>query len=130
MSEDIRPLIWADPGAAEARPSLVRLTPDAVTLAAVPRADLEGVVAALKDGGDVAGQVSPLASLSGASGDVESAQLTVTFRTGPSKEESKAISFVDKAKREEFVAALVEVLGPGWQQRRRPVSRWKAGFWT
>ena len=88
------------------------------------------MIAALKDGGDVAGHVIPLSSLSGASGDEDSVQLTVSFRTGPSREEFKAIAFVDKAKRDEFVVALVEVLGPGWQHCRKSVSRWKAGFWT
>src|SRR5262249_15503956 len=116
------PLIWADPGAAKDRPTLVRLTPDSLTLATIPSADLDCVIAALKDGGDVAGQVIPLTSLSGASGDEDSAQLTVSFRTGPSREESRAIAFVDKAKRDEFVVALVEALGLGWQHCRKPVS--------
>jgi hypothetical protein len=133
MSEDlatVAPPIWADPDAAKDRPTLVRLTPDYLTLAAVPSADLECVIAAVKEGGEVAGEVIALASLSGARGDDDRAQLTVTFRTGPSREESKAIAFVDKAKRDEFVAALVDALGPGWRHRREPVSRWKAGFWT
>src|SRR5262245_59477698 len=95
------PLIWANRGAAKDRPPLVQLTPDALTLAAVPRADVECVIAALREGGDVAGQVIPLASLSGASGDDDSAHLTVSFRTGPSREEFQAIAFVDKAKRED-----------------------------
>ena len=133
MTDDLAtptPLLWADPGAAKDRPTLVRLTPDSLTLASVPGADLECVIAGLKDGGDVAGHVIPLSSLCGASGDEDSAQLTVSFRTGPSREESKTIAFVDNAKRDEFVVALVEVLGPGWQHCRKPVSRWKAGFWT
>src|SRR5262249_33397331 len=96
------PPIWANPGAAKDRPNLIWLTPDALTLANVPSTDLEHVIAALKEGGDVAGQVIPLSSLSGASGDEDSAQLTVSFRTGPSQEESKAIAFVEKARRDEF----------------------------
>ena len=119
MSDDLAtatPLFWANSGAAKDRPTLVRLTPDSLTLAAVPGADLEHVIAELKDGGDVAGQVIPLSSLSGARGDEDGAELTVTFRTGPSSKESKAIAFVDKAQRDEFVAALVEALGPGWRQ--------------
>jgi len=133
MSDDlatVTPLIWANPGAAKDRPNLIRLTPDSLTLATVASTDLEHVIAALKEGGDVAGQVIPLSSLRGASGDEDSTQLTVAFRTGPSREESKAIAFVEKAKRDEFAVALVDVLGPGWQHFRQPVSRWKAGFWT
>jgi hypothetical protein len=133
MSNDLTTaptLLWVNAGAGKDRPSLVRLTPDALTLAAVPGADLEQVTAALETGGDVAGQVIPLPSLTGATGDEDSAELTVTFRTGPSGTESKAIPFADKAKREEFLVALVAALGSGWQYRRKPVSRWKAGFWT
>lgn len=133
MSDDLATttsLFWANSGAAKDRPTLVRLTPDALTLAAVPSADLEDVIAALKEGGDVAGHVIPLSSLSGTGGDEDSTALTVTFWTGPSRKESKAIAFVDKAQRDEFVAALVAALGPGWQRSRKRVSRWKVGFWT
>src|SRR5262249_48730749 len=96
MSHDLAtgtPLIRASPGAAKDRPNLIRLTPDSLTLATVASTDLEHVIAALKEGGDVAGQVIPLSSLSGASGDEDSTQLTVAFRTGPSREESQAIAF-------------------------------------
>lgn len=133
MSDDLAtatPLIWANSGAAAGRPTLVRLTPDSLTLAAVPGADLEHVIAALEDGGDVAGQVIPLTSLGGAVGDQDGAVLTINFRTGPSREESRAIAFVDQAKRDEFVVALAEVLGPGWRHDRKPLTRWTAGFWT
>jgi hypothetical protein len=124
------PRIWTNPGTAKDRPNLVRLTPYDLTLAAVPGADLEHMVADLEDGGDVAGQVIPLSSLVGAGGDEDSAQLTVTFRTGLSKQESRAITFVEKAERDEFVTALVDALGPGWWRRRTPMSRCTAGFWT
>jgi hypothetical protein len=133
MSDDLTtatPLLWANSRAAEDRPTLVRLTPDSLTLAAVPGADLEHVIADLENGGDVAGQVIPLASLSGARGDEDSAALTVTFQTGRSKKESKAIAFADRAQRDEFVVALVEILGPDWRQYRKPLTRWTAGFWT
>ena len=53
-------LLWANSKAAADRPTLVRLTPDSLTLAAVPGADLEHVIADLEDGEDVAGQVIPL----------------------------------------------------------------------
>jgi hypothetical protein len=109
---------------------LVRLTTDSLTLALVPGGDLEHVIAELEDGGDVVGQVIPLASLSGARGDEDGSQLTVTFRTGPSKEESKAINFLDRASRDDFVLALVEALGPGWRNDRKPITRLTAGFWT
>ena len=76
----IEPVILDVVQAASVRVLQVRFTPDALTLATIARADLECVIAALKEAGDVAGQVIPLASLSGASGDDVSAQLTVTFR--------------------------------------------------
>lgn len=138
MSEDLAPaaqmtspqLIWSDPGAKKDLPTLVRLTPDTLTLANVPSADLADVIDALRNGGEVPGQVIPLASLSKAEGDEDSTTLTVTFRNGPSAKESKTIGFVDKAQREEFLTALVAALGPAWQRGQKRMSPWQAGFWT
>ncbi len=137
MSDDLAPaeepsspqLIWTNPGAGKDQPTLVRLTPDTLTLATVPSADLEYVTDALRNGGEIAGQVIPLSSFSRAEGEEESAALTVTFRSGPSTNESKAIVFVDKAQRDEFVVALVGALGPGWQRGRKRMNPWSAGFW-
>src|SRR4051794_4561494 len=102
MSTDLAPatpLIWANPGAAKDRPTLVRLTLDSLTLATVPSADLEQVSAALRNGGDLPGKVIPLASVTGAEGDEDGAELKVTYRTGPTSKESEAIDFADQAKR-------------------------------
>jgi hypothetical protein len=124
-------LYWTNPAAEEEQPTLVRLTPTALTLAVVPAADLDNVVAALQGGEEeLAGQVIPLSSVAGAEGADEEAELTVSYRTGPSKTESATIPFADAAKREEFLVALLGGLGPAWQRRQKPVSRWKAGFWV
>jgi hypothetical protein len=46
-------LIWTHPESEEGKPSLVRLTPDAVTLAVIPKEDLEKTIAALEKGSEV-----------------------------------------------------------------------------
>jgi hypothetical protein len=133
VSEDLTStglLIWTNPAAEKNQPTLVRLTPDDLTLAVVPAADLEPVIADLEDGGDVAGQVIPLDAVTGAEGDEDSASLKIRYRTGPSHQESKSVRFADKARRDEFTAALRAALGPGWHHRRKPVSRGLAAFWT
>jgi hypothetical protein len=124
------PLIWTNPGAAKGRPTLVRLTPDTLTLAFCAKADVEHVATELEDGGDVAGQVIPLDSFWGATGESDSAGLTVRYRTGPSQVQSQAIAFADKAARDQFADALAGALGAGWGRREEPVTRWCAGFWT
>lgn len=133
MSNDLATtptFVWINPGAGSDKPTLVRLASDTLTLAVIPPADLEHAIEALKEGGDVVGHVIPLSSLVGAKGEQDGAALTITFRVGPSKEESRPLAFADRGKRDEFAAALADALGPGWQHGRRPMSRWKAGFWT
>jgi hypothetical protein len=122
-------LVWTNPAAAEGQPTLVRLTPAALTLAVVPAADLDKVTAELAAGGDVPGQLIPISSLLGAAGDDDSAELTVNYRTGPSATASAEIAFADKEKREEFLVAVAGALGPAWERRQKSVSRWKAGAW-
>ncbi len=126
----LTPRIWTKADASKGQPSLVRLTASTLSLAEVPRADLEEVIDDLESGGDVAGLVIPIASVVGARGDEDGGRLTVRFQIGRSKVDSREIVFVDKAERDEFVESLVEALGPGWATHRKPVSRWTAGFWT
>jgi hypothetical protein len=80
------------------------------------------MIDALENGRDVAGQVTPLSAFSRAEGDEDSTALTVTFRSGPSANESRAIVLADKAQREEFVIALVGALGSGWQRGRKRLT--------
>lgn len=122
-------LLWTNSAAADDQPTLVRLTPTALTLAVVPKADLDKVTEELQAGGEVAGQVIPISAISGADGDEDGADLTVNYRTGPSKTASAAIDFGDQAKREEFLTALAGALGPGWARRKKPISRWKVAPW-
>jgi hypothetical protein len=122
-------LVWTNPSAANDQPTLVRLTPERLTLAVVSGADLDNVISGLNAGGEVAGQVIPLPSVLGADGDEDGAGLTVRYRTGPSKTASATIPFADKEKREEFLVALAGALGPGWRRRNKPVSRLMTGFW-
>jgi hypothetical protein len=56
--------------------------------------------------------------------------VTLRYRTGPSKTETAAVTFADAAKRDEFLAALTEALGPGWQRRQKNGSRWGPAFWV
>jgi len=124
------PQIWNKADASKGQPSLIRLTPTSLTLAQVPRADLEAVTEEIGLGEDVAGFVIPVASIVGARGDEVGSRLTVRFQVGRSKVEAREIVFIDRAERDEFVDALVETLGPRWETHSRPVSRGKAGFWT
>jgi hypothetical protein len=133
MSDEVRapaPLIWTNPRAAKDRPTLVRLTPETLTLAKIPSAELDHVVETVKRGGDLPGEVIPLSTVEGVVGSEDSAELSVTFKLGKSGKEKRPIAFADKAKRNEFVAALTGALGPPWRQARKRVSRWTAGFWT
>lgn len=124
------PFIWVNPGAQSDRPTLIRLTPESLTLSNVPGADLEGVAEELRDGGEVAGHVIPLASIDGVKGEADGKELTVAFRTGASAQQSRVVAFADKAQRDEFAETLAGHLGPGWRHGRRPVSRLVVGSWT
>jgi hypothetical protein len=120
---------WANPGTEEEKPTLVRLTPAAVTLAVVPKADLDNVITALGRGEEVAGQLIPLGSLIDAQAGEDSPEVTLNFRPSPSKKAKASIPFADQANRDEFMEALVGALGPPWQRRSKPESRWGLGFW-
>jgi len=132
MGDDVRAasLVWTNAAAGEKQPTLVRLTPAALTLATIPAADLDRAVTALNDGEELAGQVVPLSAVVAAEGDDGEAGLTVRFRAGSSKVEEVTVPFADAAAREEMLVALAGALGPGWERRRRPVSRWKAALWV
>src|SRR5262245_41765458 len=105
MSNDLATtsLLWTNLAAEEGHPTLVRLTTEALTLATIPPGDLGNVAAAVKRGEEVAGQVIPLSCVACAEGDADEAELTVSYRTGPSKTESATIPFADAAQREEFL---------------------------
>lgn len=123
--------IWVNPEAAKGdRVSLVRLGPDALTLAKVAVADLEEAAASAGEGAALAGQLIPLEAVVAAKGDRDSAKLGLRFQSGPSKEEVVEIEFADRTTRDEFADALVEYLGPGWARFERPMGRWGLGFWT
>jgi hypothetical protein len=120
-------LVWTNPDAEEEKPTLVRLTADALTLAVVPRGDLATVVAGLGDGGTVAGKVIPLAAVTKVEADENGATLTVTYKTGGSKTKSEEIPLADGAAQEGLLGALADQLGPSWRRHRRTTSRWIVG---
>jgi hypothetical protein len=132
MGDEVRTasLVWTNAAAGEKQPTLLRLTPVALTLATIPAADLDRAVTALNDGEELAGQMIPLSAVVGAEGGDGEAELTVRYRAGPSKVEEVTVPFADAAAREEMLVALAGALGPGWERRRRPVSRWKVTLWV
>jgi hypothetical protein len=123
-------LAWTNPDAGKDKPSLVRLSADALTVATVPKEDLGKVVAALAEGAPVAGQVIPLSTLVKVEGAEDGPALNVSYHSETGQTEEVTVTFVDPGAREGLLGALSEQLGSTWQRSRRATRRWSSGFWT
>jgi len=121
-------LVLTNAEAEDGEPSLVRLTPEWLTLAPVPKEDLSSTVRALADGGTVSGQIIPLASLVRLEGGEDEADLTITARED-GQTTTATVQFATPGAREGFLGVLLEQAGPGWNRRNRKVRRWSTALW-
>jgi hypothetical protein len=128
MSSATPDLVWTNPDATDGNPSLLRLTAESLLAAAVPREELDRVVAAVGGGAAVAGQVIPLPMVTKLEGDEDDPTLTVTYRSGGSTRATVDLTLAGAAKREELIGALIARLGPDWRRRRQPTSPWAASL--
>jgi hypothetical protein len=124
----IRPcLLLINAKAEEGQISLVRLSPELLTLAAVPKAERATISEKLSLGGTVSGTgtIIPLASISKLEGWEGGVGLTIS-----SKENGKTISanveFSTSRAREGLLAAVLEQASADWTPRIRKVWRWSA----
>jgi hypothetical protein len=121
-------LVLTNAEAEEGEVSLVRLTPEWLTLAPVPKEALATTARDLADGGTVSGQIISLASLVKLEGGEDEADLSITFRED-GETTTATVQFASPGAREGFLGALLEKAGPGWNRRERKVRRWLAALW-
>lgn len=120
---------WSNPDSEDKKPSLVRLTPETLCLAVIPKAELENARSNWERGHDLAAQTIPLSALTLVQGDKDNNDLTVTFHQGDSATDSVTISLPDPAQRDELLGALAQRLGPGWERDDRQRSRFANIWW-
>src|SRR6516162_9345188 len=121
--------VWTNPGSAEGKPSLFRLTPDALELAIVPKGALEEADLHREPQGAFSTQRIPLAAIVRLEGEESGTDLTVTYRLEDGKDSSATIGLVDGPQRDEMLDALAARLGTFWIREIRPAPRWKGLLW-
>lgn len=123
-----RCLLWTNATAEDGELSLVRLTPEWLTLASIPKADLAATAHAVADGGTVSGRIISLATLVRLEGGEDEADLTITAREG-GKATTATVQFATPGGRAGFLGAVLEQPGAGWHRHDRKVYRWSVALW-
>jgi hypothetical protein len=121
--------IWTYPESEEGEPSLVRLTPDMLSLAVIPKQDLEKTAAALEKGDTVAARDIPVTLITQLQAETGGNELIVTYKQSESKADSVTITLADETKRNELLGVLTDYLGTDWQREERRASRLSQGLW-
>jgi hypothetical protein len=122
-------LVWSNPKATKGTPSVVRLSPQALSLAMPPKVDVAQFGAAAADGENVPREVIPLTALVRLEGDADGAELTVRFYSEQRELDSLTVPFSDPGAREGFLEALREQLGSGWRRGRQKRRQGSDGLW-
>lgn len=109
-------LVWTNGEAGDGETTLVRLTPEWLTLAPVPTADLAATARAAAEGGTVSGQILALSSLVRVEGAEDESDLIITANE-LGKTTKTTVHFATPGARAGFLGAFLEQAGIGWSRR-------------